>query len=87
MDFASIIVPAAAVRRKPRHQSEMTNQLLFGESVKILKEKDELWVKVRSLHDGYEGWLTRHLIGKAEESALDTAGSFVTGGLLNTIDI
>ena len=87
MSFASIIVPAAAVRRKPRHQSEMTNQLLFGENVKILKERDELWVKVRSLHDGYEGWLTRHLIAQAEQSTLDTAGSYVTGGLLNTIDI
>lgn len=87
MNFASIIVPAAAVRRKPRHQSEMTNQLLFGECVKILKEKDELWVKVRSLHDGYEGWLTRHLIRQTDQPPTGVYSSFVTGGLLNTIDI
>ena len=58
MDYAVVAVPAAPVRRKARHQREMVNQLLFGEAVKILKQKNELWVKVRSIHDGYEGWMT-----------------------------
>ena len=39
MDYAQVAVPAAAVRRKPSHQREMSNQLLFGEAVKILREK------------------------------------------------
>ena len=43
MKYATIMVPAAAVRRKPRHQSEMINQLLFGESLALLKEKGDLW--------------------------------------------
>ncbi len=62
MDYGMVIVPAAPVRRKARHQSEMTNQLLFGETVKVLKEKGSLWVKVRSLHDDYEGWLNNTLL-------------------------
>lgn len=62
MEYALVTVPAAPVRRKPRHRAEMVSQLLFGEAVKILKTKDAHWVKVRSLYDNYEGWLTHHLI-------------------------
>lgn len=62
MSYAIITVPAAPVRKKPNHRSEMTNQLLFGEAVKILKRKKEKWLKVQSLTDGYIGWLTHHLI-------------------------
>jgi hypothetical protein len=51
MEYAVITVPAAPVRRKPNHRKEMVNQLLFGESVKILKREGELWLKIRSLHD------------------------------------
>ncbi len=68
MDFARIIVPAAPVRRKSRHQSEMTNQLLFGETVRIIKKKKEIWYKVESLHDRYEGWLTAHMLGAISEN-------------------
>lgn len=84
MPFAVVSVPAAPLRRKPRHQREMTNQLLFGESVEILKEKGDLWVKVRSLHDQYEGWITRNLL---EESAEGGISRYVTGELMNTISI
>lgn len=87
MDFATIIVPAAAVRRRPRHQSEMTNQLLFGESVEVLKEKGSLWIKVRSLHDGYEGWITRHLLQETGREAANTRCRYVTAALLNTVHI
>lgn len=86
MSFATIIVPAAPVRRKPRHQSEMTNQLLFGESVEILKEKGKLWMQVKSLHDGYEGWLTRTLLVETTREAAYTPLTMVTSGLLNTIE-
>lgn len=71
MDYAIITVPVAAVRRKPRHQKEMVNQLLFGEAVEVLKLKGSKWAKVRSLHDGYEGWLTQSLIEEtSKEEAL-----------------
>lgn len=71
MSFAIIDVPAAPVRKKPGHRKEMSNQLLFGEMVEILKEKGDLWVKTRSLHDGYEGWMTRTLLRSAESSVLN----------------
>ncbi|MBI5372962.1 MAG: C40 family peptidase [Sphingobacteriales bacterium] len=85
MDYAIVTVPAAPVRRKPRHNKEMVNQLLFGEAVKILKTKDEAWVKVQSLHDGYEGWMTRSLLEETDETAAETLPVYVTAGMMNRI--
>jgi SH3-like domain-containing protein len=48
------------VRNEPSHRSEMTSQLLFGE-LQVMEEKEE-WLKVRCCYDGYEGWVTHHLI-------------------------
>ncbi|TMI68614.1 MAG: NlpC/P60 family protein [Bacteroidetes bacterium] len=85
MEYAIIAVPAAPVRRKARHQREMVSQLLFGERVKVLKEKDNLWVKIRSLHDDYEGWLTKALLKETTEKDAKRNSEFVTTGLINTI--
>ena len=68
MDYAVVALPAAPLRRKPNHRSEMVSQLLFGETVIVLKEKGDLWVKVRGLHDGYEGWTTNTLIQEVDEA-------------------
>lgn len=87
MEFAIVSVPAAPVRRKPKHQREMVNQLLFGESVKVLNERGKLWIKVRSLHDNYEGWMTRTLLEEVTESEAKAGSSFVSSGLLNTITV
>jgi gamma-D-glutamyl-L-lysine dipeptidyl-peptidase len=87
MDYAIVTVPAAAVRRKPMHRKEMVNQLLFGETVKVLKEKGDLWVKIRSLHDDYEGWMTNTLLEMVDETTATTRNVFVTTDLLSTISI
>lgn len=85
MEYAVIAAPAAPVRRKPDHRKEMVNQLLFGETVKVLKEKGPLWVKIRSLHDGYEGWLTNTLLLETDESFAATRSNMAAADLLNTI--
>lgn len=85
MDYAVITVPAAPVRRKPMHRKEMVNQLLFGETVKLLKAKGDLWVKIRSLHDGYEGWMTNTMIGPVEEAVANTMSAFATTDMLSVI--
>lgn len=87
MDYGVVSVPAAPVRRKPMHRKEMVNQLLFGEAVKVLKKKDDLWVKVRSLHDGYEGWITSTMLEAVDETIATTQCIFTTSDLLNTIFI
>jgi gamma-D-glutamyl-L-lysine dipeptidyl-peptidase len=87
MDYALIAVPAAPVRRKPKHQREMVNQLLFGEAVCILKEKGSLWVKIKSLHDDYEGWMTRTLLREVSAEQAKTPAEYVTTGLINAIHV
>ncbi|HTL80169.1 MAG TPA: C40 family peptidase [Bacteroidia bacterium] len=46
------------VRKEPSDKSEMVTQLLFGDSFKILEEKDQ-WRKIRNYWDDYEGWIDR----------------------------
>ena len=87
MEYGMVIVPTAPVRRKPNHRREMVNQLLFGETVKVLKEKGSLWVKIRSLHDGYEGWMTNTLLQEIAEADASAAAKYVTADLINTIVI
>ena len=87
MPFAWVAVPAAPVRKKPNHRVEMTNQLLFGETVEVVKEKGNLWVKIRSLHDLYEGWTTRTLLTTTIEKYNDSAPAFVTAGAFNAVSI
>ena len=85
MEYAVISVPAAPVRRKAGHRKEMVNQLLFGETVKVLKVKDALWVKVRSLHDSYEGWLTSTLLTEVTRAYAETRSSYTVTNLLSPI--
>jgi gamma-D-glutamyl-L-lysine dipeptidyl-peptidase len=87
MKYAFVAYPAAPIRRKAKHSSEMTSQLLFGESVQILKSKGDLWVKVRSLHDSYEGWVTNTLLQEATEKDALSMIKYVTTDLLSVINI
>lgn len=87
MEYAVITVAAAPVRRKPDHRKEMVNQLLFGETVKVVKEKGELWVKIRSLHDDYEGWMTNTLLEPVDEAFANSRSTFATTDMLNVADI
>jgi hypothetical protein len=87
MDYAVIAYPVAAVRRKPRHSSEMVNQLLFGEMVELLKARGELWVKVRSLHDNYEGWMTRNLLDPVGEKIAGAGAAYISYDMLSLVTV
>jgi hypothetical protein len=84
MKHAISKVAAAAVRKEPNHRSEMVNQLLFGETVHVLEEKDE-WFLVKSLYDGYEGWLTYHLLAEVSEEVATMPLDYVAIGDLNIV--
>jgi cell wall-associated NlpC family hydrolase len=79
-------VAAAPIRLKARHQREMVSQLLFGETVRIIKEKG-LWVKIKSLHDNYAGWITRNLLLEITMEQALTAVTYVTADMINSIRI
>ena len=86
MEFAVCVVPAAAIRNKTSHKTEMTNQLLFGETVEILKVKKEQWYKIRSLHDKYEGYVRSNLVQVIEESEAKQISPWVMTDLVNFIE-
>ena len=87
MNYAVVSVPAAPIRRKPNHRKEMVSQLLFGEMVKVLKTNGDLWVKIRSLHDGYEGWVTNTMLQAVDKDTATTSNTFVTTDLLSVISV
>lgn len=84
MKYAICTVPAAPVRKEPSHRTEMTNQLLFGETMHVLEQNDE-WFKIRSTYDNYEGWLTYHLIEEVDESIATAPVRYVATSLINII--
>lgn len=45
------------MRANASHRSEMVNQLLLGDAVEVLEQVPE-WNRVRSVFDGYEGWVS-----------------------------
>lgn len=69
------------------HRKEMVNQLLFGETVKILKERSDQWMKIRSLHDNYEGWVTNTLLEEVDAATANTMSAYACTGLLNDISV
>lgn len=51
------IVP---VRQTSSDKSEMTTQLLFGETFRILEiSENNKWIKIQSTYDQYEGWVDK----------------------------
>lgn len=47
------------VKSEPSGRSTLVNQLLFGDRVEIIEESVN-WLKVKSLHDNYEGWCEKN---------------------------
>lgn len=45
------------MRANASHRSEMVNQLLLGDAIEVLEQVPE-WNRVRSIFDGYEGWVS-----------------------------
>jgi len=58
MNFGIASIAKIPVRAKPAHQSEMCNEILFGESYTIVDEEGD-WLMVQSGWDAYEGWISR----------------------------
>ena len=86
MDYAICTVAAAPVRKEDAHRSEMTNQLLFGETMQILEQKGE-WYRIRSIYDDYEGWLTHHLISEIGAFEATSSSTYVATGLTNPVTL
>ena len=54
--FGICLLTVIPMRKNLSHKSEMINQILFGESFKILEQKKK-WVYIKLSHDNYTGWI------------------------------
>ena len=78
------IVP---IRNEATDQSEMVNQILFGEHFKVLNIKKK-WSKIRLAHDRYEGWICNKQwlkISEEDYKQLDKDISTMTTDVLDII--
>ncbi|MCO4294180.1 C40 family peptidase [Solitalea sp. MAHUQ-68] len=67
------------VRAEASDKSEIVSQLLFGETVEVLEQRDN-WTRVKVLYDDYEGWIsTKQFFGldKEELNEINNRQSFV----------
>jgi hypothetical protein len=61
--FLSVI----PMRAEPSDQSEMVNQLLFGEMFTVINQQQQ-WLEISLEHDGYYGWIDIKQVMELEEA-------------------
>lgn len=66
MNYGIIKESIISVRKKNNSKSEMINQLLFGETFKII-EKNKKWSLISSYLDNYIGWVENNNIHKISD--------------------
>lgn len=86
MEFAACRVPVASVRKAASHKSEIVNQLLFGETMVVLKKRKK-WARVKSIPENYEGWVTVSHLEEIDENLAMQYNPWVTTDLLSSIEI
>lgn len=61
------LLSAVPVREKPSDRSQMVNQLLFGETIKII-DSMKSWHLIESCGNNYEGWVDSVQISMIDET-------------------
>ena len=81
MKYGLALLSIVPMRKEPMEQSEMVNQVLFGECYEVLNETDR-WIEIRTLFDNYSGWIDCKLHSEVSESVCRN----LTGNQLNVLD-
>lgn len=77
MDFGICLNPLIPLRASPNERSEMTDQILFGESFRIYEYHDQ-WQYVERIDDGYTGWFNNpHYLSCSEADIQKMARSSI----------
>ena len=75
-DFAVIFLPLAPMRAEASDKAEMVNQMLFGDTCKVLRHEDK-WSYVKCFVDGYEGWIDNKQLTLIDESTFNTINQWM----------
>ncbi len=87
MVLAICTVAVAPIRKLPNHVAEMTSQLLFGETMQVLEEVQEGWLKIKTSFDNYEGYCHAQQVKEISTSDFENYTTCLTlewTGKLNT---
>lgn len=57
MEYGICNISMIPVRKEPSGRSEMTTQIIFGESYEIIERTKE-WYRIILAYDSYEGWIS-----------------------------
>jgi len=87
MQYAVCTVPAAPVHLNANHTTEITNQLLFGDTLEVLDETDRYWLRIKCLYDNYEGWVRRSQLEYISEEVANNNDHLVAPDVFNFIEI
>jgi gamma-D-glutamyl-L-lysine dipeptidyl-peptidase len=71
MEYGVLIQSLAALRQEPFDRSEMTSQVIFGETFSII-EVHKNWLRVQLTLDGYEGWLDSKMCDFLTKAQMDS---------------
>ena len=52
----------ADLKKLPNLKSNLETQLLFGEKIEVICEKNEGWFFCKSLSDNYKGWIKKNQV-------------------------
>ena len=66
--YALVKRSVAHLRREPRHASEMLDQVILGNELRLLKRQNS-WYLVQN-HYGYIGWITKYSIQRLDKKSL-----------------
>ena len=80
--LALVVRSVGHLRREPRHASEMLDQVILGNELRLLK-KHKSWYLVQN-HYGYIGWITKYSIHTMDEESLNQWNS---GPLLRVTEL
>ncbi len=69
--YGICLLTVIPMRKLPSHKSEMINQVLFGETFKIL-EKKENWSFIKLSHDNYIGWISNSQYKKRVKKKIES---------------
>lgn len=72
MKYGICHLTAAPLRKEPSDKSEMTSQLLFGETFEIIQKEDK-WSMITTTSDGYTGWIDNKQYESLQELPKNTA--------------
>ncbi len=84
MSFVIAIVPVSPMRSEASHRAEMVNQLLFGETAKVLESTKD-FTKIQCIYDDYIGWCQTSQLAAIPEALLNNSNNVLTANYLSEI--